>query len=102
MADVEPGTVRIPSSTKTPSGEAGSGGTSSASGSRGADVKGKRPKLPSFWIPTLTPSAKPTEIKKPVSEQFCFLLYTNVTCCMQLATHCATCFFCSLHMHLYI
>jgi nitric oxide synthase-interacting protein len=71
MADVEPGTVHIPSSTKTPSGEAGSGGTSSASGSRGAGVKGKRPKLPSFWIPTFTPSAKPTEIKKPDMKTYC-------------------------------
>ena len=24
-------------------------------------------KLPSFWVPALTPDAKPTEIKKPVS-----------------------------------
>ena len=34
---------------------------SSASGSS------SKPKLPSFWVPALTPDAKPTEIKKPVS-----------------------------------
>ena len=70
MADIEPGTVHIPSSisaTQPTGGEASrSSGISSASESRGAGGKGKRPKLPSFWIPTLTPSAKPTEIKKPV------------------------------------
>ena len=68
MAGLEPGTVHIPSSTRTQSsaGEASSSGTSSTSDS--GSVKGKRPKLPSFWIPTLTPSAKPTEIKKPVSK----------------------------------
>jgi len=27
----------------------------------------QRSKLPSFWIPSLTPDTKPTEIKKPVS-----------------------------------
>ena len=27
----------------------------------------QRSKLPSFWIPSLTPDSKPTEIKKPVS-----------------------------------
>ena len=27
----------------------------------------RRPKLPSFWVPSLTPAAKATEIKKPVS-----------------------------------
>lgn len=36
-------------------------------GSRDGTEKG-RPKLPSFWVPTLTPDAKPTEIKKPVSH----------------------------------
>jgi len=25
-------------------------------------------KLPSFWIPSLTPNSKPTEVKKPVSD----------------------------------
>ena len=28
-----------------------------------------RPKLPSFCVPSLTPSAKPTEIKKPVRRE---------------------------------
>ena len=68
MADLEPGTVRIPSSTaKRESGESSSSSIGAKSAG-GESVKGKRPKLPSFWIPTLTPSASPTEIKKPVSR----------------------------------
>ncbi|XP_065909228.1 nitric oxide synthase-interacting protein-like [Dysidea avara] len=38
---------------------------SSASGSS------SKPKLPSFWVPALTPDAKPTEIKKPDSKTYC-------------------------------
>ena len=40
-------------------------GQSSAASSSSEEVKSK-PKLPSFWVPSLTPDAKPTEIKKPV------------------------------------
>nr|CCU09388.1 nitric oxide synthase-interacting protein [Suberites domuncula] len=31
----------------------------------------QRSKLPSFWIPSLTPDAKPTEIKKPDNKTYC-------------------------------
>ena len=41
-------------------------GQSSSASSSTDEVKSK-PKLPSFWVPSLTPDAKPTEIKKPVS-----------------------------------
>lgn len=63
MAGIEPGTVHIPIATPTAMPTTSTTGESAAVGE---DVKGKRPKLPSFWIPTLTPNAKPTEIKKPV------------------------------------
>ena len=33
----------------------------------GTDVPKSKSALPSFWVPSLTPSAKPTEIKKPVN-----------------------------------
>ena len=62
MAGIEPGTIHIPTATPTTSTTT----ESTAATASGEDVKGKRPKLPSFWIPTLTPNAKPTEIKKPV------------------------------------
>ena len=68
MADIEPGTVHIPlSSGARNDDEASASGAHGAKRDVGESVKGKRPKLPSFWIPTLTPSARPTEIKKPVS-----------------------------------
>ena len=68
MAGLEAGTTHIPpSSSSGAAATTSSSSSSSASGDGGEGGKGKRPKLPSFWIPTLTPSAKPTEIKKPVS-----------------------------------
>jgi len=42
-----------------------------------SSASGSKPKLPSFWVPALTPDAKPTEIKKPVSIDQVFLC-----CCM--------------------
>ena len=45
----------------------------------GAKTSGSEKKqLPSFWIPSLTPSAKPTEIKKPVSEIYCTVIKQDV------------------------
>ena len=63
MAGLEAGTTHIP-----PSSSSAAATTTTATSSDGGEEggKGKRPKLPSFWIPTLTPNAKPTEIKKPV------------------------------------
>ena len=49
----------------TSQGQSSSASASSSSSSTD-EVKSK-PKLPSFWVPSLTPDAKPTEIKKPVS-----------------------------------
>ena len=70
MAGIEPGTIHIPATSSAATATAESGGASGTGGGGGGgggeDVKGKRPKLPSFWIPTLTPNAKSTEIKKPV------------------------------------
>ena len=42
-----------------------SAASSTSSATTAADVKRKH--LPSFWIPSLTPQAKATELKKPVS-----------------------------------
>jgi len=42
-----------------------------------ASGSGSKPKLPSFWVPALTPDAKPTEIKKPVS---CLLIAVPCMC----------------------
>ena len=39
-----------------------------AQGGQGDSSKPQSKKLPSFWIPSLTPDAKPVEIKKPVSR----------------------------------
>ena len=39
-----------------------------AQGGQGDSSKPQSKKLPSFWIPSLTPDAKPVEIKKPVSS----------------------------------
>ena len=71
MAGIEPGTIHIPATSSAATATAESCGASGTGGGGGGggggeDVKGKRPKLPSFWIPTLTPNAKSTEIKKPV------------------------------------
>lgn len=66
MAGIVPGTIQIPSTSTSikPS-------TASTENVSSGNVKEKaRPKLPSFWIPTLTPSAKPTEIKKPVRSTY--------------------------------
>ena len=41
------------------------GQSTSSNGSGSSDEP--KSKLPSFWVPSLTPAAKPTEIKKPVS-----------------------------------
>ncbi len=39
----------------------------------------QRSKLPSFWIPSLTPDSTPTEIKKPVSTLIqCTVLYMTL------------------------
>ena len=53
-------------SSATPSTSQGQ--SSSASASSSSDKVKSKPKLPSFWVPSLTPDAKPTEIKKPVSK----------------------------------
>ena len=34
-------------------------------------------KLPSFWVPALTPDAKPTEIKKPVHTYYTYILCSD-------------------------
>ncbi len=47
-----------------PEAAASRGQSSTASASSGEEVKSK---LLSFWVPALTPNAKPTEVKKPVS-----------------------------------
>ena len=52
--------------TPTTSQSQNSSASASSSSSSTDEVKSK-PKLPSFWVPSLTPDAKPTEIKKPVS-----------------------------------
>lgn len=65
----------VPSVSNVSDGSGSSRDTAAApapSGAGGRDgeekeVKGKQ-KLPSFWIPSLTPQAKATELKKPVSE----------------------------------
>lgn len=46
-----------------------SGQTTTSESTPGTNVstEEQRSKLPSFWIPSLTPDSKPTEIKKPVS-----------------------------------
>ena len=62
--------VATTTSSATPTasqGQSSSASGSSSSSSSADEVKSK-PKLPSFWVPSLTPDAKPTEIKKPVSE----------------------------------
>jgi nitric oxide synthase-interacting protein len=51
----------------TSQGQSSSASAGSSSSSSTDEVKSK-PKLPSFWVPSLTPDAKPTEIKKPVRE----------------------------------
>jgi nitric oxide synthase-interacting protein len=68
MAGLEAGTTHIP-----PSSSSAAATTTTATSSDGGEEggKGKRPKLPSFWIPTLTPNAKPTEIKKPDMKTYC-------------------------------
>lgn len=55
--------------TKTASASAGGPSTSTASVSNMVD--GKYKQLPSFWIPTLTPEAKATEVKKPDEKVRC-------------------------------
>ena len=61
--------VATTTSLTTPTASQGQSSSASASGSSGssADEVKSKPKLPSFWVPSLTPDAKPTEIKKPVS-----------------------------------
>ena len=54
-----------PSTSQGQSSSISAGGSSSSS----ADEVKSKPKLPSFWVPSLTPDAKPTEIKKPVSNK---------------------------------
>lgn len=58
------------------SSSAGSSGYSSApstpsSSSDGGSSELKEKQLPSFWIPSLTPEAKPSAVKKPVKTVFC-------------------------------
>lgn len=46
--------------------------------------------LPSFWIPCLTPEAKPTVLKKPVSDFSCHVRsrqWFNSLCCMLIFAH---------------
>ena len=54
-------------------GKEGSGGPSEAEAGPSGE---RRPQLPSFWVPSLTPAAKATEIKKPVSG-LCECLHSN-------------------------
>ena len=60
------GSATASSATPTTSQGQSSSASGGSSSSAGDEVKSK-PKLPSFWVPSLTPDAKPTEIKKPVS-----------------------------------
>ena len=92
MAGLEAGTTHIPPSSSSGAAVATSSTASCASGDNGEGGKGKRPKLPSFWIPTLTPSAKPTEIKKPV--RFFYILYIYI-----VHVHTIVCMAFSLKMH---
>ncbi|XP_065065637.1 nitric oxide synthase-interacting protein-like [Rhopilema esculentum] len=57
------------SSAFSKSQEKGSGSTSGASGDKKANDQGN--KLPSFWIPSLTPQAAKEETKKPDSKVYC-------------------------------
>ena len=98
MAGIERGTTHIPPSlsstaatstlSASTSTAAGASSSASASGQEGEAGKGKRPKLPSFWIPSLTPKAKPTEIKKPVRlcyhslRKETYLIMNSVLCYM--------------------
>lgn len=50
--------------------EKGRADSSSAESSTGSAATSSQ-SLPSFWIPSLTPEAKPTLLKKPVSDFFC-------------------------------
>lgn len=50
-------------------GEGGSGGSGGAEGQ--VSVAGSSQALPSFWIPSLTPEAKPTLLKKPSKTVLC-------------------------------
>lgn len=42
--------------------------SSSAESSTAGPAASSSQSLPSFWVPSLTPEAKPTLIKKPVSD----------------------------------
>ncbi|KAM6966005.1 nitric oxide synthase-interacting protein [Tautogolabrus adspersus] len=57
---------------KTPADSASSSSSSSApSSSSSASTSSSSTSLPSFWIPSLTPEAKPTLIKKPSKVVLC-------------------------------
>lgn len=51
-------------------------GQSSKTVTTGEEGKSK-PQLPSFWVPSLTPDAKPTEIKKPVCDSLCIVPFLD-------------------------
>ena len=63
MAGIEPGTIHIPTATSTTSTTT----ESTAATASGEDVKGKRPKLPSFLLPSL-PSFLPPPPSLPLSS----------------------------------
>ncbi|XP_048868904.1 nitric oxide synthase-interacting protein [Brienomyrus brachyistius] len=48
-----------------------SGSTNGPSNSAASDGSSTKSTLPSFWIPSLTPEAKPTMLKKPVKTVLC-------------------------------
>ncbi|XP_023682033.1 nitric oxide synthase-interacting protein [Paramormyrops kingsleyae] len=48
-----------------------SGSTNGPSNSAASDGSSTKSALPSFWIPSLTPEAKPTMLKKPVKTVLC-------------------------------
>ena len=58
------------------------GSSSSARASVSNMTGGEASKLPSFWIPELTPQAKEAEIKKPVSVCVCVCVHMCMCVCM--------------------
>ncbi|CAJ1076616.1 nitric oxide synthase-interacting protein isoform X1 [Xyrichtys novacula] len=57
--------------TQTDSAAASSSSSSSSSASSSSSSACSSSSLPSFWIPSLTPEAKPTQIKKPSKVVLC-------------------------------
>lgn len=60
-------TWTLSSSGQNKDGEMSGSQTGSSESSTAAAAAGSSQSLPSFWIPSLTPEAKPTLLKKPVS-----------------------------------